>query len=71
MVKRKRKPLGKGAAQLEGALALFGGGIRVAGYDDAAFTARAGELIARSGANGTHARPQLPAKGKKNGAERR
>ena len=55
-MKRKRKPLDKGTAQLDGALALLGGRNEVAGYDKGVFVRRAGELIARAAANGK--RPQ-------------
>ena len=57
-MKRKPKSLGKNGAQLEGALALFGGNIRVAGYDQAAFTHRTGELIAHTAAKGKPAPPK-------------
>jgi len=68
-VKRKAKSLGKCAAQLEGALALFGGNVSVAGYDNAAFTHRAGELIARVAENGRQA--SAKAGPKKDGDARR
>ena len=58
-VKRKRKPLAKQTAQLDGALALVGGRNEVAGYDKSVFVRRAGELIARAAMNGK--RPQKPA----------
>ena len=48
-MKRKAKDLSKRAAQIEGALALFGGGNKVIAYE-ASFTHRAGELIARAAA---------------------
>ena len=51
-VKRKPKPLARRTAQLEGALALFGGRNEVAGYDKSVFVRRAGELIARAVMNG-------------------
>ncbi|MGZ5840670.1 MAG: hypothetical protein ACXWJ8_01885 [Xanthobacteraceae bacterium] len=51
-MKRKRKPLAKRTAQLEGALALFGGRNEVAAYDKGVFVCRAGELIARAAMNG-------------------
>jgi hypothetical protein len=50
-VKRKRKPLNTGTAQLDGALALLGCNNEVAAYDKSVFVRRAGELIARA-ANG-------------------
>ncbi len=51
-MKRKPKPLAKRTAQLNGALALFGGRNEVARYDKSVFVRRAGELIARAAMNG-------------------
>jgi hypothetical protein len=67
-VKRKRKPLSTGTAQLDGALALLGARNEVAGYDRSVFVRRAGELIARA-ADGK--RPQKPQKSEDKRGDRR
>lgn len=54
-VKRKRKTLARAPAQLEGALALFGGRNEVARYDKSMFVRRTGELIARAAVTGKRA----------------
>lgn len=57
-MKRKSKPLDKRAAQLDGALALFGGNNSVAGYDNVAVRLRAGEVIGRAADNRKPAAPE-------------
>jgi hypothetical protein len=60
-VKRNAKPLDKRAAQLDGALALFGCSNNVAGYDNVSTRLRAGEVIGRSVGDRKLPEPEKPA----------
>jgi hypothetical protein len=65
-VKRKAKPLDKPAAQLDGALALFGCNNNVASYDNVATRLRAGEVIGRAANDGESPEPRKPANKRNN-----
>ena len=59
-VKRKHIRNSNGAAQLDGALALFGANNDVAAYGNAAFAHRAGEIIAKAVTHGEQVPIRLP-----------